>query len=39
MGELEKCLDDHEHLPELFIKHVRTPLSTASLVGLFFFFL
>ena len=20
--ELEKCLDDHEHLPELFIKHV-----------------
>lgn len=22
MGELEKCLDDHEKLPELFIKHV-----------------
>ncbi|TNN04436.1 hypothetical protein fugu_001465, partial [Takifugu bimaculatus] len=23
VGELEKCLDDHEHLPELFIKHER----------------
>lgn len=23
MGELEKCLDDHEKLAELFIKHVR----------------
>lgn len=22
VGELEKCLEDHEHLPELFIKHV-----------------
>lgn len=22
MGELEKCLEDNEHLPELFIKHV-----------------
>lgn len=22
VGELEKCLDDHEKLPELFIKHV-----------------
>lgn len=23
VGELEKCLDDHEHLAELFIKHER----------------
>uniref|UniRef100_A0A7N8YQX3 non-specific serine/threonine protein kinase n=1 Tax=Mastacembelus armatus TaxID=205130 RepID=A0A7N8YQX3_9TELE len=23
VGELEKCLEDHEHLPELFIKHER----------------
>uniref|UniRef100_A0A8C6WPC9 Kalirin n=1 Tax=Neogobius melanostomus TaxID=47308 RepID=A0A8C6WPC9_9GOBI len=23
VGELEKCLDDHEHLSELFIKHER----------------
>ncbi|XP_041858726.1 kalirin isoform X2 [Melanotaenia boesemani] len=23
VGELEKCLDDHEHLPELFIRHER----------------
>ncbi|XP_016895183.1 kalirin-like isoform X1 [Cynoglossus semilaevis] len=23
VGELEKCVDDHEHLPELFIKHER----------------
>ncbi|KAM9341804.1 kalirin [Pholidichthys leucotaenia] len=23
VGELEKCLDDHERLPELFIKHER----------------
>lgn len=22
VGELEKCLDDHEYLAELFIKHV-----------------
>lgn len=22
VGELEKCLEDNEHLPELFIKHV-----------------
>lgn len=34
VGELEKCLDDHEHLPELFIKHVRTPLKTAMLMVL-----
>uniref|UniRef100_UPI003AAE5F69 kalirin n=1 Tax=Centroberyx gerrardi TaxID=166262 RepID=UPI003AAE5F69 len=23
VGELEKCLEDHEHLPQLFIKHER----------------
>lgn len=26
VGELEKCLEDHEHLPELFIKHVSDTL-------------
>lgn len=26
MGELEKCLEDNEHLPELFIKHVSETL-------------
>uniref|UniRef100_A0A7N8X1X4 non-specific serine/threonine protein kinase n=1 Tax=Mastacembelus armatus TaxID=205130 RepID=A0A7N8X1X4_9TELE len=26
VGELEKCLEDHEHLPELFIKHVSKAL-------------
>lgn len=27
MGELEKCLEDNEHLPELFIKHVSGTLT------------
>ena len=30
MGELEKCLEDHEHLPELFIKHVSKTLCDDS---------
>lgn len=28
VGELEKCLEDHEHLPELFIKHVSGTMTT-----------
>lgn len=32
VGELEKCLEDHEHLPELFIKHVSYTLMMMTMM-------